>query len=76
MEEFKAVVYSHTTQNFNDAKDEFTSSELCEKYPQLHSYFETHVMPNEEAWASAYRRNLPVRGNNTQNYVEAQLRLF
>ena len=52
------------------------SSELCDKYPQLHSYFETHVMPNEEAWASAYRRNLPVRGNNTQNYVEAQFRVL
>ena len=52
------------------------SSELCEKYPQLHSYFEIHVMPNEEAWASAYRCNLPVRGNNTQNYVEAQFRVL
>ena len=40
-------------------------------YPNAAKYLDD-VLNIKESWVLAYRSNLPVRGNNTNNYVEAQ----
>ena len=41
------------------------------KYPNFCKYI-TDVYEERESWALCYRANLPLRGNNTNNYCEAQ----
>lgn len=41
------------------------------KYPQLASYLE-NVYDIREKWCLCYRKDLKLRGNNTNNFVEVQ----
>ena len=68
---FKRVLYANTNDEMEDAYDEFLSDDIIINYPNLISYIES-VYEDNSAWALCHRKELPIRGNNTNNYVEAQ----
>ena len=68
---FKAIVYESDEVMMEKAFDTLISSDMVTKYPSLVTYFENlHDMI--ETWALCHRSHLPIRGNNTNNPIEAQ----
>ena len=70
------IVHAESQESLEEAYENFVSGELGEKYNNFLLYFNQFVWKNKECWAKFYRINLPVRGNHTQNYVEAQFRVI
>ena len=70
MTKFKRIVYAELEEEceeeFNDLIETFGN-----KYPNLRSYLED-VFEIRERWCLCFRSGLTLRGNNTNNYVEAQ----
>ena len=54
-----------------EAFEEMIASDLICNYPNLVKYL-TALFERKEEWALCYRTHLMVRGNNTNNPVEAQ----
>lgn len=68
---FKAIVYEKDEVMMEQAFDTLINSDMVTKYPNLVTYFQSlHDMI--ETWALCHRSHLPIRGNNTNNYIEAQ----
>jgi len=70
MMKFRKIVYS----DIEEQTDEFFNDLLedCrDVYPKLKSYLIT-LFEIKERWCMCFRNNLMLRGNNTNNYVEAQ----
>ncbi len=66
----KSIIYAQS-EDISERTDDMLEHSLLEKYPNAAKYLED-VLDLKESWALAYRSGLPVRGNNTNNYVEAQ----
>ena len=45
------------------------------RYPRLRSHMKK-VFDDRSSWALCFRKNLPVRGNHTNNYCEAAMRVL
>ena len=45
------------------------------RYPKVKTYL-ARVFEDRESWAICYRKNLPLRGNNTNNYCEVAMRIL
>ena len=58
-------------EDISERTDDMSEHSLFEKYPNAKKYLQD-VLGLKESWALAYRNSLPIRGNNTNNYVEAQ----
>ncbi|XP_066927559.1 uncharacterized protein [Clytia hemisphaerica] len=71
MVEFKKLMYERNETEFSDLFDELLSNEIIYKYPNLISYLNS-LREVRENWAHCYRTHLRIRGNNTNNPVEAQ----
>ena len=71
MTKFKNSLYEKSFECFEQSFEEFRSSDLVTKYPGLVSYINGLYEMNEH-WAHCYRTHLVIRGNNTNNPVEAQ----
>ena len=72
LSKFKKIVYAESLIEFERCFDELVSCEiLMEKYGNLISYLQT-LYEIKESWALTYRSGLRIRGNNTNNYTEAQ----
>ena len=67
----KAIVYASNEEDLLETTDELLQDSLLEIYPNANEYF-NNVLDISGSWALAYRNDLLVRGNNTNNYVEAQ----
>ena len=70
IEMIKGIVYANHQEISNKINDLFNDPLLGE-YPNASSYLES-VTDVVESWALAYRSDLTVRDNNTNNYVESQ----
>ena len=68
---FKQVLYATTTDVMENAYDAFLNDEIIRSYPNLIKYIGT-VYSDNNAWALCHRKDLPVRGNDTNNYCESQ----
>ena len=68
---FKRVLYADTTEEMMDKYAEFLSDEVVSSYPNLVSYIEC-VYEDNSAWALCHRKELPISGNDTNNFCEAQ----
>ena len=68
---FKKVVYAESYTEMEETYDELVMSAVVNKYPRLVTYFDT-LFDIREDWTLSCRTNLPIRGNNTNNLVEAQ----
>ena len=70
IEMIKGIVYANHQEISNKINDLFNDP-LLDEYPNASSYLES-VTDVVESWALAYRSDLTVRDNNTNNYAESQ----
>ena len=71
----KGLVYSEYEQQLLDRYRAFTKNEIVLKYPKYISYIGGHWSRRKE-WAVCFRKHLLVRGNYTNNYSEAGIRVL
>ena len=67
----KAIVYASNEDDVSEKTNQLLQDSLLEIYPNANEYF-NNVLDISGSWALAYRSDILVRGNNTNNYVEAQ----
>lgn len=75
MGQFRRVLYATTTDEMGQNFSKFMNDEVIKKY----AYLKHHILgywDRKEEWSLACRSNLLTRGNNTNNYVEASIRIF
>jgi hypothetical protein len=65
------MLYAESEEELDDLYDSLVSDEVVLTYPNFCKYVEA-VCEDRQSWALCYRVNLPLRGNNTNNYCEAQ----
>ena len=70
----KKLVYAASESQLLSLYDEFQKCDLVKKYPKYLAYIQSHWIQRKE-WAVCYRRHLLVRGNQTNNYAEAGVRI-
>ena len=63
--------YSWRDGSISERTDDILKHRLFEKYPNAKRYLQD-VLDLKELWVLAYRNSIPIRGNNTNNYVEGQ----
>lgn len=68
---FKQALYSESEERFEDFYSELLNDWRCNRYANLVHYLET-LYDDKEAFALCFRAELPVRGNHTNNFAEAQ----
>lgn len=68
---FKRILYAESEEELDDLHDSLVSDEVVLTYPNFTTYIES-VYEDRQSWALCYKVNLPLRGNNTNNYCEAQ----
>ena len=69
---FKATLYSHSEEQFEESCVDLVNNELVAKYTNLVAYIES-VFEIQDAWAICFRRDLKIRGCQTNNAVECML---
>lgn len=68
---FKKILYAESQEALEQQYDSLICSDIASKYPNLCKYLDA-VYEDCESWALCYRVSLPMRGNNTNNFCEAQ----
>lgn len=70
----KQLVYAKSESQLISLYSEFQKCKLAKKYPQYLTYIQSHWGCRKE-WALYYHTYLLVRGNHTNNYAEAGVRI-
>ncbi|XP_048589237.1 uncharacterized protein LOC116618843 [Nematostella vectensis] len=68
---FKKSLYAETEQEFENSFSELLNDDHCMENPTLVSYLQK-LYNDKESFALCFRKELPVRGNHTNNFAEAQ----
>ena len=68
----KKIVYASTEQQFQQHVQELKKNSTALKYPQFLKHMESLYSSRHE-WALSYRKDIPIRGNHTNNYSEATI---
>ena len=68
---FKRVLYAEEIDDLEHEYESMIEDDIVVKYPSLISYLST-LYDISESWGLAYRKDLRIRGNNTNNPVESQ----
>ena len=71
MLKFRDVVYAHEEEEMENKYEELIQSNEAVKYPKFIAYLEG-LYEMKEDWCTCFRKDIPMRGNNTNNFVEAQ----
>ncbi len=71
----KSLVYAENENQLISRYEAFTGSEIAKKYPKYLSHIQGHWSRRRE-WAICFRKNILVRGNHTNNYSEAGMRIL
>ena len=58
-------------EDISERTDDILKHRLFEKYPNAKRYLQD-VLDLKESWVLAYQNSIPIRRNNTNNYVEGQ----
>ena len=66
----KRLVYAHSEQALKDIKSEIDRSKFQQYRERIAEYWR-----RKEEWALCLRRDFPTRGNYTNNYAEATIRI-
>lgn len=75
MQMFRDVLYSNTPEEAEENFCVLMSSEKIAKNSLVKEHF-TKLWERKLEWCITYRRNLLTRGNNTNNFTEASIRIF
>ena len=71
----KTIVYANTEEELIQQYKNFCSDpDIC-KYPQYKRHVQL-LWPRRKEWAHCYRSNSLIRGNHTNNYAEAGMRIL
>ncbi|XP_078663943.1 uncharacterized protein LOC144907042 [Branchiostoma floridae x Branchiostoma belcheri] len=68
---FKKCLYAETEDTFQNCCAEMFEDDKCKQYANFTSYV-SNLCEKKEAFALCFRTHLPVRGNHTNNFVEAK----
>ena len=71
----KVLVYADTESQLFHFYDQFQINDVVKKYPHYLQYIKCQWDRRKE-WALCYRKHLLVRGNQTNNYAEAGIRIL
>jgi len=71
MVKFRNIVFEYSEENANN-----TMNELCDNDNRLFANHMSKLKSRMEEWAVCYRKNLQIHGHNTNNIVEASIRIF
>lgn len=72
---FRDIVYAADEESFNERLKYAQDSEKFKKYPKVLEHMQK-LVPRAAEWALWYRKDLLTRGNNTDNYSEAGIKVF
>lgn len=75
MQSLRSLVYSNTEEELNERYTSLLSSDTAKKYP----HFTKHVSvlwEKKRLWAHCFRKLLLIRGNHTNNYAEAGIKIL
>lgn len=75
MKSFRSVIYAQTDEEAKVRYQSAIESDIGKLYPRWLWYIDTY-WKWRELWCLAYRRFSALRGNHTNNYCEASIRLF
>ncbi|XP_078686972.1 uncharacterized protein LOC144919399 [Branchiostoma floridae x Branchiostoma belcheri] len=68
---FKRCLYAETEETFQNCCADMFEDDKCKQYANFITYL-SNLCDKKEAFALCFRTHLPVRGNHTNNFVEAQ----
>eukprot|EP00057_Strongylocentrotus_purpuratus_P017237 XP_011671711.1 PREDICTED: uncharacterized protein LOC105441859 [Strongylocentrotus purpuratus] len=71
----KKMTFSMSENTLEEAYEELQGSDVARLYPNFLAHVEK-LYSRRQAWAVCYRQDLPTRGNNTNNYAEAAMRIL
>ncbi|KAG1662103.1 hypothetical protein GQR58_021112 [Nymphon striatum] len=71
----KKMTFASSIEDLKKAYAELQANEIAGRYPNYLIHCEK-LHERRHAWAVCYRNDLPVRGNNTNNYAEAAMRIL
>ena len=71
----KAMVYASTEEDLENSYSLLTNDLISKKYEHFMGYC-NKLYDRRAEWACCLRKDLPMRGNNTNNYVEAAFRVL
>ncbi|CAL4063693.1 unnamed protein product, partial [Meganyctiphanes norvegica] len=72
---FKKLVYSKNENDFQSAKEGLEALESFQSNDLLKTHYD-HLMNRKSEWSILCRTDLITRGNDTNNYAEATMRIF
>ncbi|XP_050498792.1 uncharacterized protein LOC126879645 [Diabrotica virgifera virgifera] len=72
---FKNLLYSASLNCVNEAFSKLIFFTISKGYRKLNQYL-NNLWRKKETWISYYRNALPLRGNNTTNYIEIVFRIL
>ena len=75
MRQFQKILYAHSEAEANQAYEEFCRDEVILCYDKLKNYMQS-LWDRREEWAICFRHKILNRGHNTNNFVEASIRVF
>ncbi len=70
------VYYVDTEDQLLRYYNQFQQCDTVKKYPHYLSYYIKSQWDRRKEWAICYRKQLLVRGNQTNNYAEAGIRIL
>ena len=68
---FKHILYAESENEMEDLYKILKNDVTAKTYPNFLNYVKD-VYTDKQLWALCYREDLPMRGNNTNNYCESQ----
>ena len=71
----KDMVYAENESTLEQKYKNYTGNEIVKKYPQYISHIQS-LWPRRKEWAHCYRKRILVRGNHTNNYSEASMKIL
>lgn len=73
--ELKNLVYARSETNLQSLYGQLLKNSIAIKYPHFIQHLKL-IWDKRCTWAHCYRKNLLIRGNNTNNYAEAGIKIL
>lgn len=70
----KSLVYAQSPEELDELYERYLNEAIVCKYPKFKEHFSS-VYSRKNEWAICLRDSLPVRGNHTNNFSEAAMRI-
>jgi len=71
----KELVYAKTEQTLSSEYQELASNDTVKLYPKFMQHIKNY-WPKRQRWALCFCNELMIRGNNTNNYAEAGIKVL